>query len=200
MPPPTTTRSALTTSSGAADSPRFSARHAAREAASFGGGFVAATDVKYTASQRPSNPVRSLRETVCGPATTRTIPASTHPQSAGAMPSVDGSVVPPTARRKRPGFSPSQSGVQSRVRTHARTSPPKPKSTFVSASATGSPIPCARRYGEPITSTNCGSTTHPPFDANDSASTSASVPLMNGEAASAANHFDAMSRAPVSVG
>ena len=76
-----------------------------------------------------------------------------------------------------PGASQSP-GTQFMVRTQVWYCPALSKVTLVVAFFTFSPIPWAMRYGEPICSTNCGSTTHPPGFSKLSASTKRFCELM----------------------
>ena len=62
--------------------------------------------------------------------------------------------------------------TQSFVRTNTRYFPALGNVTVVAASFTGAPIPCAMRYGEPMPSMNCVSSTQPPGSRKLSASTS----------------------------
>ena len=81
-----------------------------------------------------------------------------------------GSFSPLTMRLNVPApMSGCQWHVQLRVRTQTLYFPPA-ATNVVFASATGFPMPCASRNGEPIWSVNCVSLTHPPKSAKASAS------------------------------
>ena len=149
MPPPTTTKSALTVSDTSASS-IFSAPD--------GGTLPVASASNTIPAQRPSNPVRSSSATVAAVPPTFTTPPSSHDHSREPAPNSRTSGLPSTSTRKRPG-APS---AQLRVRTHTRYSPALGNATRAFASVTRTPMPCANRYGDPITSMNCASSTHPP--------------------------------------
>jgi len=103
-------------------------------------------------------PSSELAQTVAAVPPTFTTPPSSHDHSREPAPNSRTSGLPSTSTRKRPG-APS---AQLRVRTHTRYSPVLGNATRAFASVTRTPMPCASRYGDPITSMNCASSTHPP--------------------------------------
>ena len=100
-----------------------------------------------------------------------TFPPYCQCHSAPSVPKVSGAGFPLTRTRNLPGDSSlPQVRVQSLVLTQRLYVPPSSEHTVVEASATGTPIPCAIRYGDPIEAIDCWSRTQPPYDSMLSAS------------------------------
>ena len=146
-PPPTTTKSKWCVSATG---------RASGESAPFGGGSSGAE--RTTPAQRPSKPVLSQSAISAVPAGSSTTPPSSHAHSRGPSPKIFARGRPFTETPKRPG-APS---AQFLARTHTRHLPGAGSFTQALASMTRTPSPCARRYGEPITSMNCASSAQPP--------------------------------------
>ena len=157
MPPPTTTRSAETSSPGMA---------AFSKSASFSAGGIPLS--KINPAKRASNPEISQMASVTSGVSISISPPFSQLHSRLLQPKVFESFFPLTLTRNAHGQPSSfavstftSAGNQFLALTQIRQRPVLGKVTFALASGTRRPKPCANKYAEPTDSENCASTLQP---------------------------------------